>query len=250
MQRFCNTSLLLELCFIFKTPFMKKLLPALAVMLSLGAHAQIGEKNFIDKNYIEVTGKAEMEYTPDKIYIQVLLSEKDSKNKNAISEQEKQLLQKLQALGIDIKKDVMIKDLSSNLKTGLLSKDIVQSKQYQILVHDGKTTGQVFLALEDIGLSNVSIEKVESTKQEQYNQEVKIKAIKAAKEKAALLCDAIGQKAGKALFVQEQTGYTRPVSYANTAMFKSSVRGTTDAADLNFENLKVEATVLCRFEIY
>ncbi|MCH5690311.1 hypothetical protein LWM68_42440 [Niabella sp. W65] len=64
----------------------------------------MGEKNFIDKNYIEVTGKAEMEFTPDKIFIQVLLTEKDSKNKNAIPEQERQMLQKLQSLGIDTKK--------------------------------------------------------------------------------------------------------------------------------------------------
>jgi len=231
---------------------MKQLFMALAVMFSISSFAQTGEKNFIDKNYIEVTGKAEMEFTPDKIYIQVLLTEKDSKNKNAIPEQERQMLQKLQGLGIDTKKDVMIKDLVSNLKTGFLSKDVLLSKQYQVIVKDGKTAGQVFLALEEIGISNASIEKLESSKIEEYRQEVKIKAIKAAKEKAQLLCNAVDQKAGKALFIQEQNIYERPV-YANKLMTEEVVvtgYGTNrKAADLNFENLKVEATVLCRFEI-
>ncbi|MFT3902332.1 MAG: SIMPL domain-containing protein [Niabella sp.] len=231
---------------------MKHLLTVLTVILSLSSFAQTGEKNFIDKNYIEVTGKAEMEIVPDKIYIQVLLSEKDSKNKNSVPEQEKQVLQKLQSLGIDTKKDVMIKDLSSNFKKGFLSKDVLLSKQYQIIVHDGKTAGQVFLALEEIGISNASIEKLESSKMEEYRREVKISAIKAAKEKAKLLCESIDQKAGRALYIQEQNIYERPVPvYANTLMGAKAVTayGTADVADLNFENLKVEATVMCRFEI-
>ena len=226
---------------------MKKLFTAIAILFSVSAFAQMGEKNFIDKNYIEVTGKAEMEFTPDKIYIQVLLNEKDSKNKNAIPEQERQMLQKLQSLGIDTKKDVMIKDLASNLKTGFLSKDVLLSKQYQIIVHDGKTAGHVFLALEEIGISNASIEKLESSKIEEYRQEVKIKAIKAAKEKAQLLTNAIDQKVGKALYIQEQQIFERPMPYANVMMKQADA--SAEAADLNFENLKVEATVMVRFEI-
>ena len=227
---------------------MKRIFTAVAILFSMALFAQDGTKNFIDKNYIEVTGKAEMEFTSDKIYIQVLLNEKDAKMKNAVSEQEQKMLQKLQSMGIDIKKDVMIKDLASNLKTGFLSKDIALSKQYQIIVHDGKMAGNVFLALEDIGITNASVEKLESSKIEDYRQEVKINAIKAAKEKAQLLTDAIGQKAGKALFIQEQNVYATPV-YANTMLYKARAAEALDAADLNFENLKVEATVLCRFEL-
>ncbi|WP_409966489.1 hypothetical protein PIECOFPK_00625 [Mycovorax composti] len=227
---------------------MKKVLTAFAVLFSISAFAQIGEKNFIDKNYIEVTGTSEIEIIPDKIYIQVVLAEKDSKNKNALSVQEKQMLQKLQELGIDTKKDVLIKDLTSNLKTGFLSKDILLNKQYQIIVKDGKTAGQVFLALEEIGISNASIEKLESSKIEEYRQEAKIKAIQAAKEKASLLCNTIGQKAGRALYIQEQEIMARPI-YANTVMYAARAKEAADAADLNFESLKVEARVLCRFEI-
>jgi len=40
----------------------------------------------------------------------------------------------------------------------------------------------------------------------------------------------------------------RPI-YANTVMYAARAKEAADAADLNFESLKVEARVLCRFEI-
>ena len=49
----------------------------LCLFLSWGiSRAQTGEKNFIDQNYIEVTGTAEMEIVPDEIYLKIVLSEK------------------------------------------------------------------------------------------------------------------------------------------------------------------------------
>src|SRR5690606_22168847 len=102
---------------------------------------------------------------------------------------------------------------------GLFNRDVLQSKEYQIIVKDGKATGQVFLALDDIGITNAKIEKLESSKIDEYRREVKLKAIKDAKEKARLLTEAIGQKAGKALFIQEHYFSPTPV-YANTVMYK------------------------------
>jgi len=239
----------LYIFFYFKTLCMQHcriLFSALIALMISGTALAQGTKNFLDKNYIEVSGTAELEYTPDKIYIGVLLSEKDSKAKYSVARQEKELLQALKKLGIDTQKEVFIKDLSGNLKTGFLNRDLLLSKQYQILVHDGKTAGQVFLALDDIGITNAQIEKLESSEIEQYRQQVKVEAVKAARKKAGLLCEAAGQQAGKALFIQEQQFNARPV-YANAAMFKE--KAADSAADLDFETLKVEASVLCRFEI-
>jgi len=224
---------------------MQRLLLFAALLVSTTLTAQVGEKNFIDKNYIEVTGKSEMEYTPDKIYIQVVLSE--NKKGDHVASLEQKMLQKLQELGIDTKNDVMIKDLVGNLWRGLFNRDVLMSKEYQIIVKDGKMAGQVFLALDKIDINTAKIEKLESSKIEEYRREVKIKAIKAAKEKAQLLAEAMGQKTGKALFVQEYLA-NAPAVYANTVMYKA--RTQADAADLNFEKLVVEATFLCRFELF
>ena len=55
---------------------MKQLLLMLLI-IPFVTNGQTGDKNFIDQNYIEVTGNSEMEISPDLIYIKILINEKD-----------------------------------------------------------------------------------------------------------------------------------------------------------------------------
>ncbi len=61
---------------------MRKLFTLLFLITCSALIAQTGGKNFIDQNYIEVTGKAEMEILPDEVYLRILLNEKDFKGKD------------------------------------------------------------------------------------------------------------------------------------------------------------------------
>ena len=94
---------------------MKTSLTILFMFLLFSVFAQDG-KNFIDQNYIEVTGKGEMEISPDKIYIQIIINENDNKGKESVEILEKKMLAKLQTVGIDLKKDFSVKDINSNFK--------------------------------------------------------------------------------------------------------------------------------------
>jgi uncharacterized protein YggE len=219
---------------------------------SLFINAQIGEKNFIDQNYIEVTGKAEMEITPDLIHLKILISEKDSKTKSPISETEKKMIDKLKEIGVDVSKDLAVKDLVSNFKVYFLIKsDIILSKEYQLRVHDAKTAGKVFIELEKLGISNVSIDKIENSKIEQYRNEVKINAIKAAREKALALASAINQTIGKAIFVQENDGIQTQYKTSNIMIRGTSAIYGSSASDvdIDFEKIPLEYSVLTRFEL-
>ncbi len=69
-------------------------LPAL-LCVSMAAFSQNGENNFIDQNYIEVTGRAEMEIVPDLIYLNIVLSDKDNKNKQSPEEIDRSMTGKL-----------------------------------------------------------------------------------------------------------------------------------------------------------
>lgn len=51
------------------------------ILWGWGGMAQTGEKNFIDQNYVEVTGTAELEIVPDEIYLRIVISEKDKGKK-------------------------------------------------------------------------------------------------------------------------------------------------------------------------
>jgi hypothetical protein len=203
-----------------------------------------------------VTGKAEMEITPDMIYLKVLLNEKDSKNKISVSDLEAKMVTKLKEIGIDITKNLLIKDFSSNYKFYVISKtEILLTKEYQILVNDAKTASKVLIGLEEIGISNVSIDRVDHSKMEDFRREVKVNAIKAAKEKAESLTSAIGQTIGKAIFIQEiepRGGYVPGAS--NTIMIRgmssvSASNANSQSLDVDFEKIKIEYSILCKFEL-
>lgn len=141
---------------------------------SFVAMAQSGEKNFIDQNYIEVSGTAEMEIVPDQIYLKIVISEKD-KGKKTVEQQEKAMIAILQKLGIDIRKDLLMKDMSSNFKSYFLKKTVVQTeKEYQLCLHGADKIGPLLSALEAADISNISIDRVDHSQMDKFRQEVKI----------------------------------------------------------------------------
>lgn len=220
------------------------LLPCLAV-------AQTGEKNFIDQNYIEVVGKSEMEVTPDLIYLKFFLNEKDNKSKLPLAEREQIMISTLKDIGIDTSKDLVIKDMSSNFKYYLLIKnDILLSKEYQLLVRDGKTASTVFIELEKIGISNVSVDRLDNSNIENLRKEVKFDAIKAAKNKAQSLATAINQGIGRAIYIEEFDPNKDFVQAGANSSIRIRGIGTINAQpDIDFEKLKIEYSILCRFEL-
>lgn len=226
--------------------------------LSLGfttTMAQSGEKNFIDRPYIEVTGKAEMEVVPDQIYLNIVINEKDNKGKVVLAQAEKDMIDKLKNLGLDTKKDLSVKDMSSNFKNyWVRSSEIMTSKEYQLLVTNAQTAGKVMQGLEKIGISNVSIERVDHSQIEQFRKDVKVKAVKNAKEKATDMAQAVGQIVGKALYIQEieynnfsyLQGRAAGIKVKTTALLASDENAVPE---IDFEKIKLEYQVSAKFEI-
>jgi len=235
-----------------KYKIMRKVFTILFLLTSAALVAQTGGKNFIDQNYIEVTGKAEMEIIPDEIYLRILLNEKDYKGKN-FAEVEKSMLTKLKELGIDISKDLAVKDLLSNFQYyWFIKADILLSKEYQLLVHDAKTAGKVFIELQNIGISNVSINRIENSKITDYRRQVKVEAIKAAQEKAKDLAQAISQEIGRAIYVQEIEPNYRPTGSVSNIVIRgtSSISGSNiSEPDIEFEKIHLEYSIVARFEL-
>ena len=124
---------------------MRYILSILISVLAINSFSQMGTKNFIDQNYIEVTGRAEQEITPDQIYLKVVVNEADSKGKQTLEELEKGMIKKLSGIGIDVKKDLVIVDMASNFKNyWLKNKDIYSMKEYQVECKDARTAGRSF----------------------------------------------------------------------------------------------------------
>jgi len=130
----------------------------ISLLLSIAAAGFGQQKNFIDENYIEVTGSAEMEVVPDEIYLQVLLREKDDKQKETLEEMEQKMFVQLTKAGVDVEKDVSISNMMNYLQSRWLRKDNINAqKSYRILAHNAATVEKIYQFLNEIEISNINI---------------------------------------------------------------------------------------------
>lgn len=233
---------------------MKNTLTAILLTASISAFSQTAEKNFIDQNYIEVTGVAEMEITPDLIYVDIVLSENDNKNKMSLPETESKMIEKLKEIGIDVTKDMSVRDFTSSFKDYWISKtDVILTKEYQLLLRDAKLLQKVFTEMKNLGISNLRINRFDHSKIEQFRKEVKVNAIKAAKEKAGFLTMAVDQTIGKAIFIQELSGGNimnqMAGRNANVLFAVKNAVGQESEQDLSVDKIKLAYSILVRFEL-
>ena len=63
------------------------------------------------ENFIEVSVRVNKEVTPDEIFINITINEKDNKGKVSVEQQEKAIVQSLEALGIDVKEALTVNDM-------------------------------------------------------------------------------------------------------------------------------------------
>jgi len=237
---------------------MKKLITTLILTITiLTGYGQETGKNFIDQNYLEVTGHAEKEVTPDRIYLKFFINEKDFKNQT-LSDIEAKMIQKLKEIGIDVDKNLAIKDFVSNFQNyWILKSDIRLIKEYELLVNDAKTAGTVFLEFEKLGISSISIDRLENSEIDKYELEVKVDAMKSAKEKAKAIATSINQDIGRAILIQENPTYLRVENALQGRLAGIQIRGVASlkqsssvgGANIEFEKIKLEYNIIARFEL-
>lgn len=231
---------------------MRKTLLITLLFFSLQVVSQ--EKNFIDKPYIEVSGRADTLVIPNRIYLNVLISEKDTKGKKSVEDLEKEMIQKLKSLGIDTEKNVSMSDMMSNFKKYFLkSTDIFKAKSYSILVFDAKMTTKVFIGLEEIGISNCSIDKLEHADTKKIQLAMNSKAMENAKGNAISLTKPLNQKIGNAIYI----GSFNPqiINYSNNRLNEVVIRGNASISgnqydtNMEFEKIKLSSETLVRFSL-
>jgi len=226
-----------------------------ALFLALHSFGQNGSKNFIDQNYIEVTGKAEMEIVPDEIYLTIYINEDSLKGSKTVDEAEMKMINILTGEGIDVSKNLKIRDIVSNLNSYWLKSDkVTTTKEYQLMLCDAKTTVTVFKKLKPLGITSISISRVSHSKLKEFKEEVKIKAIKIAKHKAKMLTNAIDQVCGKAIYINEINTNQQNFAPANANIlmereYSASKLKFESAPILQFEKIKLQSTMYVKFKI-
>lgn len=230
---------------------MKKL-TILAFLFSICYLGNSQNKNFIDQPYIEVSGSADTLVTPNEIYIRILLSEKDTRDRVSIEELEQKMVVALKGLGLDTEKDLTTSDLTSNFKYYLLkSKDVIKTKLYTLKVTDAVTASQVFIKLEEIGISNTSIDRVDHSDLDNLKNKMRTKAIVDAKERAISLTKPLNQTIGTAIHIvdtdnlgQQLQGRVAGIQIRGNISFNNNDK---ELPKIEFEKIKVTANINAKF---
>jgi len=216
------------------------------------------QKNFLDQPYIEVSASVDTLVVPDKIYVSITLNEADSKNKKSVEEQEKQLETILKKLKINTDKDLSVLGFSSDFKKYFLKgQNILKTKKYSLLVRDAYTLGNVIISLEEAGISNTEVEKVEYSKSKELLLELKSEAVRKSRITADKLVKPLNQKAGKALYISD-TNYGgiedyEYVTVRNIALqemdYKKESASEEFLRKLDFQKIKFSTTVYVKYQL-
>lgn len=225
---------------------MKKIIFLAAVaLMALPAMAQTQEAY---PSYIQVNGYAEREITPDEFYLSVTINERDSKGKISVESQQRDMISKLKTLGVDVEKQLKVANLSSEFFKKNTS---VASASYQLKLNSAAQVSKVWQALDGLGISNVSIQKVANSKMEQFKAEVRVEAMKNAKQTAQSLAQAVGQSVGKCFYVYDSNSNYTPAFYGEMVVARSmkanDAAGAPAEDPLDFKTIKLQYNVQTKF---
>jgi len=98
------------------------------------------------------------------------------------------------------------------------------------------------------GIASTNIESYDYSKIENLKKELKIKALMAAKEKAVYMVEALGNKLGGVIEIQDGGDNVIQPVYRNY-MMKAEAADATGAPEIDFKKIKLSFTVNAVFEI-
>ncbi len=203
---------------------------------------------------IEVIGSSEAEVTPDIIYFAISLKEyfTSSKKKISIEELERQLQTAVTKAGI-AQENFTINNITGYNYTWEKKKnpDFLASKQYRIKVTDLSKLNSIITAVDAKGVEYTNIEGYDYSKIESLKRDLKIKALQAARDKAAYLAEAVNDKVGSALEIQEinNENYPQPMYRANVMMKAEMADGNASMPDIDFKKIKLNYQMRTVFEL-
>lgn len=217
---------------------------------SIVADAQEG-----NGRYIEVTGSSEIEVVPDEIHFLITIKEywaeeferkskeEDYRTKIPLEWIEKDLRKVLHKAGIP---DEAIRTQEIGDFWRQRGKEFLIGKQLDIRLTDFEKVNDIIKMIDTKGVESMRIGELKNKDLTVYRKQGKIEALKAAREKATYLVEAMGQKLGEVIrIVEPASSYASP--FSNFQAQSNVSMGTADAEQYRVIKLRYEMTA--RFAI-
>ena len=209
--------------------------------------AQTGSESITYPKTITVEGSAEMEIIPDEIYTTVELKEYEKKGTGKIT------IEKIKADFLQVCKSIGLPDSTISIDSyeGLNYRnrrrrgkdELYSSIKYQIKFSTSTKMDELVEKLDDDATQNFEIVRTSHSKIREYRKQLKIQAVKAAKEKAQYLSEAVDEKIGVAISIIEPAEYDAPMDNNNNYRYSQHANAVYNADEsrtaVDFKKLKL-----------
>lgn len=206
--------------------------------------------------YIDINTTVEREVTPNELYLQITIREKDYKGKKTLEQMQEAMIGALKINRIDIPECLTLNYMGSEVGYKVFSKNIKSQTEatYILRLDDVAVMQNVIAALEERQISDIELVRTRYTAEKELKAEMGIEAMQLAKDEAQMLAGAIGQEAGKAITISYwmNSGQTQPRLYkarANAAVEDAAVEYHAGEPIISIGKNTYRFTVNVRFEL-
>ncbi len=205
---------------------------------------------------ITVNGSAELEIVPDEIYVQIRLMEYQKKGdpKRDLEKIKADFLAACKAVGLSDSLISIASYAGNNNYYEVKKKkapDMLAEITYQIKFSGSKQMDQLVEKLDDEATKSFRIVSTSHSRITELKKQLKIKSIQAAREKGVYLTEAIGEKLGEAVTINEPAEWIQPM-YSNVALRANYVGAEMSDAGgeaIDFKKIKLKFDVSVVFAI-
>jgi len=223
------------------------------------------------RRIIKVTGSSSLVVTPDIIPVHINIREyyeeefqygkypSDYKTLVTLESIERDLMSKIRALGIA---DTAVKveqlgttwrpywDYNNDGKNDVLG-PMLRRKNIIVTLNNLAVADKLLNSLSMNGVDNISLGTLRHSKEQEHRKQVKIAAMKAAREKAQYLVESVGAKLGQILNITEvnDTYSWYPRNTASNSAFSNTSIDASESADVQVRDITVRYEMEAMFEI-
>jgi len=190
-----------------------------------------------------------MEIIPDEIYVNVELKEyqKKGEDKKDIETIKKQFLESAKSVGIPDSAISIVSFTGDNpyfWKKRKKDPNLFTSITYQIKFKSSELMDKIVEKLDDDATQSFLIVSTDHSKMTELRRQLKIAAVKAAKEKGIYLTEAVGEKLGEAITIKEPSEFTPPRPWQENAYLSNTLaNGLVARGRVNFEKSEDSQTI-------
>ena len=205
--------------------------------------------------YIDIKTTVEREVTPDELYLQINISEKEYKGKKTLEEMQETMLGVLKTNHIDIQECLTISYMGSEISYKTFSKNMKPKSEatYLLKLNDAATMQNVIVSLEEHQISDIELISTKYTKEKELKAEMGVEAMQKAKAEAQILAGAIDQEVGKAISISYwmNSGQSQPRLHKSSYVLEEVciVDNSVIEPAINIGKNTYSFTVNVRFEL-